>query len=687
MDYLPQERARGITIRAAAITFGWQGFHINLIDTPGHVDFSGEVERSLRVMDGSVLVVDSNNGVQTQTKSVWKQADKFSVPRIIFLNKMDLHSASTELTIGQLKTFFNANPLLMQMPVFQGGYFTGFVDLVRMVGVKYMDVMGTSTKEFDIKDLSQSDQSKVSNLRTELLENISNADDDFAEKYLSGTVTNEDLMMTVRKLTVNLKAFPVFCGSALKNRGVQPVLDAVANFLPSPAEAKAATGKVYGNSVSRGVNDAKFCGLAYKYISNTKRGHLVYVRIYSGRLKHGDVLRNTKRSTHPEKINKLLRVRSNEYVELSEAKAGDVVAIGGPQDIFSGDTLIHKDDREILVLDGMKMPPPVFFCSIYSESESQEKDLENVLKAITKEDPSYSARYDDESAQTLVTGQGELHLEILRDRIESDFGIKTRLGEIQVAYREALQQNTTYEYEIDKPNLYFSIKIRYQKQEENQDIMSKPEEAIHGDNFNKLLVSVHWTPSGSSMLKSKLEEMKQKKIKYDEEDFIPISKLSKEQEDKLKTAIIENLKNSVLRGPVGGYPLINGKIEVIDGIMSKNRTEPSVINECVSFAAREMFKVAEGLIYEPIMDVSFEIPDEFIGELVADVSSNRRGTILEISKAALNSVVLARIPLKEMMGYTSILRGISKGCGSMEMKFYCFEHIQSGFEGSNTEFN
>lgn len=681
MDYLPQERARGITIRAAAITFAWKGFHINLIDTPGHVDFSGEVERSLRVMDGSVLVVDCNNGIQTQTKSVWKQADKFNVPRIVFLNKMDLHSASTELTVSQMKTLFAANPLLMQMPVFNSGVFAGFVDLARMVGVRYVDNMGIKTQDFDINELKSVDLAKAQEQRTELLENVASIDDEFAEKYLNGDFKYEDLMIAIRKLTCNLQGFPIFCGSALKNKGVQPVLDAVANFLPSPAESKPASGISYGKQVTRGVNDKKFCALGYKYIENTKRGNLIYIRIYSGKIKHGDILKNTTRGMTQEKVNKLLRVRSDDYVELNEAKAGDVVAIGGPKEICSGDTLIEKDDREILVLDGVKMPPPVFFCSICAESDGQERELESVLKSITKEDPSYSARYDEESAQMLVTGQGELHLEILRDRMESDFGLKTVLGQIQVAYRESLQNETTFDFEVDKPFGYFAIKLKFTKTEENE-IDSKLEEVIHGDNFSKLLVSIDWKANSHAMLKAKIEDIRAKKVKVDEEEFSSIGKISKELQD----LIVENLKNAALRGPVAGFPLINGKIEVIDGIYSRTRTNESAINEAVNFAAREMFKKAEGLVYEPIMDVNFEIPDQCIGDLIADLSSNRRAIILEISKLQLNSNVQARVPLKEMMGYTSILRGISKGNGTMDMRFYSYEHVESQAQ-DNTEFN
>lgn len=683
MDYLPQERARGITIRAAAITFAWKGFHINLIDTPGHIDFSGEVERSLRVMDGSVLVIDSNNGIQTQTRSVWKQAEKFQVPRVIFLNKMDMHSASTELTINQMKSMFKANPLLLQMPLLAGNTYLGYVDLVRMVGVRYLDAMGIQMQEFKLDELGEEKVKKAENMRVELLENISAVDDEFAEKYLNGEFSERDVLLGIRKLCVQMTGFPILCGTALKNRGVQPVLDAVVNFLPSPAECKPAIGEYQGKKVLRTTSDKKFCALAYKYMENTKRGPLVYIRIYSGKLKFGNVLKNTSKQNLPEKVNKLLRVRSNDYVELNEANAGDVVAIGGPKEICSGDTLIEKNDYEDLILEGVKMPPPVFFCSIAAEVESDEKNLEIVLKAITKEDPSYSARYDYEMAQTLVTGQGELHLEILRDRILSDFNLRTRLGEIQVAYRECIQKTSEEVFEMDNPQKYFAIKLRLVKEEHELNIESGVEEIIHGENFNRLLVSVAWNATNNQMQKNKIETIKLQNLKEDEEEFLGIAKISPE----FKNLIIENLKNAVLRGPLKGFPLINGRLEIVDGIFSKTRTNEIVINESVNLAARQLLSKSEALIYEPIMNVNFEIPDEYLGDLMSDISSNRRGVILEISKVHHYSNVHAKVPLKEMMGYSSVLRGISKGAASMTMSFHSYENISAGNLDEDEELN
>lgn len=671
MDYLPQERARGITIRAAAITFSWHGFHINLIDTPGHVDFSGEVERSLRVMDGSVLVVDASNGIQTQTHMVWSQAEKFHVPRLIFLNKMDLHSASTEFTCSQIKKFFNAVPLLLQMPLLNNGNLYGCVDLISMKVLKYIDQMGTKIEVFDLDALDSANKQIAVKANFELLEALGSLDDVFAEKYMSSTFTEEDVALTIRKLTVRMQAFPVLCGSALKNRGIQPLLDAVINYLPSPAESPDAEGTFQLKPLQRSHAHKDLCALAYKVMQNTPKGPLVYVRVYSGKIKFGDSLKNTTRGGKIERVGKLLRVRSNDYVEVNEVKAGDIVAIGGLKEVYSGDTLIHKHDHEEIVLPGVKMPPPVFFCSISAEEEGKERELELVLKAITREDPSYSASVDEETGQIFTTGQGELHLEILRDRIFTDYSLKTRLGEMQVAYRESVEANADLLFEIDKPGNYLCLKVKLEK--ESQDMQVEDlEEVIHGQRFDQLLAKVEWECEGSSQYFQKLEKIRENGgKKSEEEEFSPLNKIGKEFKEK----ILEELKEAMRRGVVLGYPLINLKIVVVDGVFSRSRTNSVVINEAVAISTRDLLKKAGGLLFEPIMKVDIEIPDEIIGDLIADLSSHRRGIILGINKTNIHSVVQAKVPLKELLGYTGVLRGISKGIGHLTMVYDSYEYV------------
>ena len=671
MDYLPQERARGITIRAAAITFAWQGFHMNLIDTPGHVDFSGEVERSLRVMDGSVVVVDASSGIQTQTHTVWMQAQKFHVPRVIFLNKMDLPSSSTELTCDQIKKVFNATPLLLQVPVFNHGVLSGSVDLVKMRVLKYADPLGSQIEILGLDQLDNSTKARAVKENLELLETLGTLDDEFAEKYLAGNFTESDIMMAIRKLTIRMQAFPILCGSALKNRGIQPVLDAVVNYLPSPAESPDAEGLIRGQTVTRSHKDKELCALAYKVIQNTAKGPLVYVRIYSGKIKHGEVLKNTTRKDTLEKVTKLLRVRSNEYVEVLEAKAGDIVAIGGMKDVYSGDTLIAKHDYHEIVLPGVKMPPPVFFCSIAAEEEGKDKELEVVLKAITREDPSYSASIDEETGQIFATGQGELHLEILRDRILSDYKLKARLGEMQVAYRESVANDCELLFQIDKPGNYVCMKLKLEKQVHDMKL-NDLEDVIHGHTFDKILANIVWDCRETAEFQKKIDRIRESGgSKIEEEEYLPLQKITEEFKEK----IIEDFKEALKRGLILGYPLINLKITVVDGVISRSRTNIVVINEGVAVCTRELLKKAGGMLYEPIMKAIFEIPDTSIGDLLADISSHRRGTILGINKIQTNTAIEAMIPLKELLGYTSILRGISRGVGAMTMTFHSYEYV------------
>ena len=632
-------------------------------------------------MDGSILVVDASHGIQTQTNTVWNQAEKFHVPRVIFLNKMDLSSSSTDLTCTQIKKNFNAIPLLLQLPLFSNGYLYGFVDLIKMRVLKYTDSMGNLMDIHDVNTLDSATQEMAKKANNELLETLGSLDDDFAEKFMNNKATHNDIMLTIRKLTVRMQAFPVLCGSALKNRGIQPVLDAIINFLPSPAEAPDAEGVFQSKPVFRSHKDKKLCALAYKVIQNSSKGPLVYARIYSGKIKHAETLKNTTRNKVCEKVMKLLRVRSNEYVEVNEASAGDIVAIGGLKDACSGDTLIHKHDYEDIILPGVKMPPPVFFCSIAAEEEGREKDLENVLKAITKEDPSYSASLDEETGQLLVTGQGELHLEILRDRIISDYKLKTRLGEMQVAYRESVKDNCEILYEIDRPGAYISIILKLVKQSYEMKV-NDLEEVIHGMSFDHLLARTEWNCTEPKAYHEKLMKIRDNGgTKADEEEYASLQKIALP----MKERILEELKESLKRGTILGYPLINMKIQVVDGVYSRSRTNTIVINESVAKGVREILKKAGGMLFEPIMDAIIEVPDSNIGDILADISSKRRGAILGVNKLQNSSQIHAKVPLKEMLGYTSILRGISRGVGNMTMSFNSYEYVGKEVEKELTK--
>lgn len=670
MDYMYQERTRGITIRSAAITFNWSGFQFNLIDTPGHVDFSGEVERSLRVMDGSVVVVDAANGVQTQTQTVWRQSDKFHIPRLVFLNKMDLHAASIEVPLQDLEKKLNAVPLLVQVPL---PGLAGVVDLLSMQPILYKDALGTEAVLGNLSELPEAVQTLAKERREALLDTVASLDQEFLDKLVDGKYTQEDILLAIRKLTVRLKGFPTFVGSALKNRGVQPLLDGVVRYLPSPAEVKAAKGTFRGQILERTPEDKHLCALAYKVIHNSSRGNLVYARIYSGKIKQGESLKNTTQNGLTEKATQLLRVRSNEYVEVNSVTAGDIVAIVGLKKACSGDTLVARSDSEEIKLPGVEMPPPVFFCNIEAENEREQKELEDLLEALSREDPSFTAKKDQESGQLLVTGQGELHLEILRDRLEIEFGMKTRLGSMMVAYREAASSEQAHQIMIDRKELnqFLCLHLKVVP-EENQIDIEDVESALHGDRFSELLGKVEWNlkDSSSSVYYSYISQFESK---GETEEFMPIHKLNPEAKEKL----IEELKNSVQRGPVLGYPLINLKLVVEDGIISRKRTSQSVINEAVAKGVRELVEKADPRLMEPIMQTEITVPDSIIGDLIGDLTSNRRGMIMEVKKDTFEgkSTVVARVPLKEMLGYSSMLRSISKGEGVFIMKFQSYEVV------------
>ncbi|CAG9323281.1 FUSA [Blepharisma stoltei] len=670
MDYMKQERERGITIRAAAISFNWDGFQMNLIDTPGHVDFSGEVERSLRVMDGCVVVVDANNGIQTQTKTVWKQADKFNVPRIIFVNKMDLHAASLEVTKDHLKKKFNVIPLVLHIPYIVQDSYKGSIDVVRQQAIEFLEPFGARVNFIPLEKLSKLDKERVKAAREELLETLGSCDDEFAEKYLSGSFTEDDIDLAIRKVTIQMTAYPIYCGSALKNKGVQPVLEGIIKYLPSPAEKLPAVGILNGKAVTRSISDSKLCALAYKVINNTSKGTLVYARVYSGKIKYGEFLKNTSKKTI-EKANRILRVRANEYVEVNEIGVGDIVALGGLKEVRSGDTLISKNDPEELVLAGVQMPPPVFFCRIEPENDNKQGELETILKNIHREDPSFNAKYDEESDQLFAIGQGELHLEILRDRLEIEFGLKTRLGPMQVAYRESAETGgKTYVISIDKPGQFLKLKLKLELVESNMKV-EHLEDALHGDKFGDLIGTVEWNiDKVSDALSEHINQMRGSD--YDESEFQPLKTIGGESKDQ----IIKYLEEAMQRGAIVGYPLINIKITVEDGVWSKKRTNMVAIKEAAAKGVRELVKISDPKLMEPLMNVSITIPDEMMGDLISDITSTRRGVVMSMEKSDNEmSVVNALIPLVEMLGYTSNLRNLSKGLGYYQMNFHSYEVV------------
>jgi len=685
MDYMEQERSRGITIRAAAITFTWGGFHFNLIDTPGHVDFSGEVERSLRVMDGAVVVLDSSRGVQPQTETVWLQSHKYHVPRVLFLNKMDLKGASLDLCLHDLTTRLKVLPLVLQLPIGRESAYTGNVDLVTMQAITYIDHLGT---QIDMKPVSSDYPDKrlyesALKHREALIDQVASLDDHFADLYLAGKYTNDDLKLAIRNITVNLRAFPIFCGTALRNKGVQMLLDGVVDYLASPGEIPPVhCVSTAGEEVLRMPADKQLCSLAFKVMANTEKGPLVYLRLYSGKLKIGQMLRNTSQAGLMEKATRLYRVRAKEYVEVEEVTAGDVVAVAGLTKTKSGDTLLDKGERGDLLLPGLTMPPPVFFCSISSDSDLSDKKLEEIMGNLIREDPSLLFQHNEESGQHIVLGLGELHLEILRDRLWIEYGLKVRLGPVRVAYRESVQRTFSHTITLDKPELreFFTLKIKVEKTGSQEDSGAKIQELMQRQSETDSIIKWELADLKDCLASRLMAEVagdrsKREELLYDNEEPQPLQKISKE----LKDEITRSLQDSLRRGPVLGYPLLNVAITVEDGMWYRSRMNRRVAVECCSKAVPEALGRAGPVVLEPIMAVEVVVPNLCLGETLNDIAASRRGIVLDTKKDALGekNQISAKIPLVELIGYSTSLRSLSKGEASFLMSFDSYRPLDS----------
>lgn len=685
MDYMEQERSRGITIRAAAITFTWGGFHFNLIDTPGHVDFSGEVERSLRVMDGAVVVLDSSRGVQPQTETVWLQSHKYHVPRVLFLNKMDLKGASLDLCLHDLTTRLKVLPLVLQLPIGRESAYTGNVDLVTMQAITYIDHLGT---QIDMKPVSSDYPDKrlyesALKHREALIDQVASLDDHFADLYLAGKYTNDDLKLAIRNITVNLRAFPIFCGTALRNKGVQMLLDGVVDYLASPGEIPPVhCVSTAGEEVLRMPADKQLCSLAFKVMANTEKGPLVYLRLYSGKLKIGQMLRNTSQAGLMEKATRLYRVRAKEYVEVEEVTAGDVVAVAGLAKTKSGDTLLDKGERGDLLLPGLTMPPPVFFCSISSDSDLSDKKLEEIMGNLIREDPSLLFQHNEESGQHIVLGLGELHLEILRDRLWIEYGLKVRLGPVRVAYRESVQRTFSHTITLDKPELreFFTLKIKVEKTGSQEDSGAKIQELMQRQSETDSIIKWELADLKDCLASRLMAEVagdrsKREELLYDNEEPQPLQKISKE----LKDEITRSLQDSLRRGPVLGYPLLNVAITVEDGMWYRSRMNRRVAVECCSKAVPEALGRAGPVVLEPIMAVEVVVPNLCLGETLNDIAASRRGIVLDTKKDALGekNQISAKIPLVELIGYSTSLRSLSKGEASFLMSFDSYRPLDS----------
>jgi elongation factor G len=634
MDHMAQEQERGITITSAATTCIWNNHRINIIDTPGHVDFTIEVERSLRVLDGAVTVFDSVAGVEPQTETVWRQANKYKVPRMCFINKMDRIGANFYRTVDMMKERLQAVPAIIQIPVGAGGPesnkpFAGLIDIVKMKALIWHDEeLGANWDEIDIP----ADQVDEANeYRTALLETIATSDDAFMEKYLAGEdVTEEDVKRALRAGTLAFDFVPVLCGSAFKNKGVQPMLDAVVDYLPSPLDIPPAVGtnnKGDQELTREADENGPFAALAFKIVADPF-GKLTYFRVYSGSINKGDEVYNSTKE-RKERLGRILLMHANQREDLDVAMAGDIVAGLGFKETTTGDTLCDRD--HLVILERMEFPEPVIHVAIEPKTKDDQDKLGKALKSLSDEDPTFRVRTDEETAQTVISGMGELHLEILVDRMQREFNVEATVGKPQVAYRETITKTVE------------SVEYRHIKQSGGS------------GQFAVVKISVEPTGPGGG---------------YVFEDKITGGRVPREYIQPTNQGIQSALDNGVL----AGYPTVDVKVSLVDGQYHDVDSSEMAFKIAGQMAFREAARKAGPILLEPIMGVEVVTPDEYMGDVMGDLSS-RRGRIEGMEARGNTQVVRAQVPLSEMFGYSTDLRSRTQGRATYTMQFHSYQQV------------
>ncbi|WP_375329922.1 elongation factor G [Candidatus Tisiphia endosymbiont of Nemotelus uliginosus] len=629
MDWMEQEQERGITITSAATTCYWQNKRINIIDTPGHVDFTIEVERSLRVLDGAVAVFDGVAGVEPQSEIVWRQADKYGVPRMCFVNKMDRMGANFYQCVEMIKDRLGAKPLVIQLPVGIEENFKGVIDLVKMKAIIWKDE--SLGAEYSYGDIPSDMLEKAEEYRALLVEMVAEIDDHLMEKYLSAEeFTEEKIKSAIRKGTIDRAFFPVLCGSAFKNKGVQPLLDAVVDYLPSPVDI----GIVRGIEVDSGEEkDFKIstseplAALAFKVMTDPFVGSLTFVRIYSGKISSGATVINTVKN-QKERVGRMLLMHANEREDVKEALAGDIVALAGLKNTTTGDTLCGADKQ--VILERMEFPEPVIELAVEPKSTADQEKMGMALSRLAAEDPSFRVSTDQESGQTVIKGMGELHLEIMVDRMKREFKVEVNVGAPQVAYRETITKRCEIDYTHKKQSggagQFARVKIIFE-----------PQEAGEGFAFESKIV-------GGAIPK----------------EFIP--------------GVEKGLNNIKDTGVVAGYPMIDFKATLIDGAFHDVDSSVLAFEIATKAAFREGMPKGNPKLLEPIMKVEVITPNEYMGDIIGDLNS-RRGQMQSMDPRGNAQVITANVPLAEMFGYVSTLRSLSQGRSQYSMVFSHYEQV------------
>jgi elongation factor G len=627
MDWMVQEQERGITITSAATTCLWHEHRVNIIDTPGHVDFTIEVERSLRVLDGAVAVFCAVGGVQPQSETVWRQADKYRVPRIAFVNKMDRVGADFDRVVQQLQERLKARPVLLQLPIGKEDDFRGVVDLVRRKALVWDDE--SLGAKYHVEDVPAAMSTQVDSAREKLLEAVAESDETLLEKYLESQELSEDeIRGAVRKGTLAMKVVPVICGSAFKNKGVQPLLDAVVDYLPSPLDIPPVEGlnPDNGHVEKRPADDkAPFSALAFKIMSDPYVGTLSFFRVYSGCLKTGSYVLNATKG-RKERIGRLLKMHANKREEIEEAWAGDIAAAVGLKDTTTGDTLC--DDDHPVLLESIEFPEPVIAVAIEPKTKSDQERLGVSLQKLATEDPSFRVRVDQETGQTLISGMGELHLEIIVDRLLREFKVDANVGKPQVAYKETIRR------EVEK-------QAKFVRQTGGR--------GQYGD--VKLRVSPLPPASG-----------------FQFEDAIKGGTVPREYIPAVEKGVREAMDTGVL----AGYPMVDIKVALIDGSYHEVDSSEIAFKIAASMAFKDACRQASPVLLEPIMEVEVVTPDEFMGDVIGNLNA-RRGKVQGMETRSGAQVITAKVPLKEMFGYATDLRSMTQGRATYTMQFSHYE--------------
>ena len=623
-DWMVQERERGITIVSAAVSAEWNGYQINVIDTPGHIDFTAEVQRSLRVLDGGVVVFDAVQGVEPQSETVWRQADRYGVPRICFVNKMDRVGASFERTIESIKQRLGANPIAMQLPIGSEANFKGMIDLLTMKAIYFEDELGREPRYAEVPaDLA----TQAEEMRHAMVEKIAESDDELTLKYLEGEkISNEELQSALRKAVILSKATPVFCGSSLKNKGVQPLLDAVVDYLPSPSDIPPVNASDLDHPEKvielPAKDDAPLSALVFKIVTDPYVGRLAYFRVYSGTITQGNMVNNSTKGKR-ERIGRLIRMYADRREDITEVLAGDIAAALGFKDTFTGDTLCNNKN---IALENITFPEPVISVAIEPKTSADQEKMGEALRKLSEEDPTFRVRSDENTAQTIISGMGELHLDVLVDRMMREFKVQANVGRPRVAYRESITRK------VDKVNYKYAKQTGGHGQYGHVVISMEPGERGSGIVFENDIV-------GGTIPR----------------EYIP--------------AIEKGIKEASESGVLAGYPVVDLKVNLFDGSFHEVDSNEMAFKMAATFAFKEGVQRGSPVLLEPIMKVEVVAPEEYLGDVMGQINS-RRGMIQGMEMRPGNAqAVNAMVPLAEMFGYATELRSATQGRGVFSMEF------------------